>query len=78
METSIDYYIPCKGQVLLEVYSLSGQKIKTLVSEYQSSGTYEVKWNRYDANNQIMPDGIYIYLLRSNDYVIYKKATIIQ
>ncbi|MBN2275846.1 MAG: T9SS type A sorting domain-containing protein, partial [Bacteroidales bacterium] len=77
-ETSIEYHIPSEGQVLLEIYSLSGQKIKTLVSAYQQAGTYEVTWNRYDEKDRRVHDGLYIYLLKSQDYVVYKKATVIQ
>jgi hypothetical protein len=77
-ETVIEYQIADEGKVMLEVYSLTGQKIKTLVNEYKQPGSYEVTWNRYDSDDKQVPDGLYIYLLRTSDQVIYKKATVVE
>jgi hypothetical protein len=77
-ETVIEYQIEDDGTVLLEVYSINGQKIKSLVNENKKAGIYKVYWNRYDSNNRRVPDGLYIYLLKSKDYVVYKKAIVMQ
>lgn len=77
-ETVIEYGIGEDGRVLLEVYSLTGNKLKTLVNEYQQSGSYQVVWDRRDAQDQRVFDGIYIYLFRSGKEVHYKKATLIR
>ena len=77
-ETIIEYHIPEDGNVILEVYSLTGQRIRTLVNDFKKSGSHKVTWKRTDVNQQNVPDGIYIYLLRNKEKVIYKKATVIR
>ena len=77
-ETIIEYQIPEKGKVILEVYSLTGQKIRTLVNDYKQSGSHEVTWNRTDTNNKRVPDAMYIYILKNKNNVVYKKATVIR
>jgi Leucine-rich repeat (LRR) protein len=77
-ETLINYQIPDEGLVILEIYSIAGQKIKILVNDNQKAGGHEVIWNGCDDNNQRVSDGMYIYLLRTRDTVVYKKAMVVK
>ena len=43
--TTIKYRLSVAGNVELNIYNLSGQKIETLVSEWQSAGQHQVQWN---------------------------------
>ncbi|KAA0231722.1 hypothetical protein EDS67_00985 [candidate division KSB1 bacterium] len=48
--TAIRYDLPKTAFVLLEIYNLMGQKVRTLVATSQPLGRYEVSWNgRNDA-----------------------------
>jgi len=58
--TVISYQLSAFSQVELSIFNLLGQKIKTLVSEKQPSGTYKVEW---DASG--FTSGIYIYKLKA-------------
>lgn len=59
-ETEIPYEVVKNAYVLIEIYNLSGQKIKTLIQEYKYAGFYKTKWNGKDKNNRIVPSGIYL------------------
>jgi hypothetical protein len=54
--TIIEYGIPLKGLVLIKLFNVLGQYLKTLVNEEQSSGYYKVY---FDANKY--SSGIYFY-----------------
>ncbi|MCF7741028.1 MAG: DNRLRE domain-containing protein, partial [Candidatus Marinimicrobia bacterium] len=56
--TSIAYQIPAEGQVKLEVFNLLGQKVATLVNNYQKPGRYKTVWQAGENSS-----GIYIYRL---------------
>jgi menaquinone-dependent protoporphyrinogen IX oxidase len=71
--TSIPYSIPTAGIVVLTVHALSGQKIETLVSEYQQNGDYNAKW---DAEKYA--DGSYILKLTSENYSDSKEALLVR
>ena len=72
--TNLTYTLPTNGRVILEVYNLLGNKIKTVVDEMQNRGEYQVK---FDAN--ILQPGVYTALLRleTNDDVLTQTIKVI-
>lgn len=71
--TNISYQIPKAGNVLLEVYSLNGQLISTLVNKVQSAGSYTV---RFDASG--LASGIYLYKISGVGISAIKKMMLIK
>lgn len=70
--TVIAYEIPKAGEVILAVYAISGEKVATLVSEYQEAGHYQVTWH---ASNHVA--GNYLYCLKSGSLSETKEATLL-
>ena len=64
--TNIFYHIPNDGKIKLEIYSLLGSKIKTLVDEYQTTGVYEIPFNAKE-----LASGVYFYRLTLDGNVSY-------
>ncbi|MDZ4710745.1 MAG: T9SS type A sorting domain-containing protein [bacterium] len=71
--TILSYKINQSGFVTLKVYNLVGQVVKTLVSEYQESGTYS---KQFDAGE--LSAGIYLYKLQVNNFTSVKRMTLIK
>lgn len=71
--TVISYKINQGGFVTLKVYNLVGQVVKTLVEEYQESGTYS---RQFDAAQ--LSAGIYLYKLQVNGFTSVKRMTLIK
>jgi hypothetical protein len=69
--TLIRYSIPHSGSVNLSVYDVLGRTVAQLVSEVQSAGSYEV---RFDAKD--LPSGMYIYRLMCPGFAVTKKAVL--
>jgi len=59
--TTIRYALPKTAKVDLSVYNLLGQKVATLVSDYQSQGNYQVQWDAREFTS-----GVYLYRLQTN------------
>lgn len=57
--TTIAYNIGSKGLVMLKVYNILGQEIRTLVNEVKEAGRYVTN---FDANN--LPTGMYFYRIQ--------------
>lgn len=72
-ETVINYQIPTAGKVSLKVYDVLGKEVASLVDEVKQSGTYKVK---FKSSN--LASGIYIYTIRSNDFVSSKKMMLLK
>lgn len=72
-ETKIKFNIPQNNFVNLSVYDLLGQKVKVLVNENLSPGTYEFS---FDGLN--LPSGVYFYKLDVGNFTQTKKMTLIK
>jgi hypothetical protein len=71
--TQISYTLPRDGHVKLEIYNLLGQKVATLVDEYQQTGQKTVNWEAKD-----LASGIYFYKLSSGDFTATKKMVLLR
>lgn len=63
--TTIAYDLAEATDVRLAIYTLSGQRITTLVSGHQEGGHYEVIWDGRDDVGRSMGSGVYLYRLEA-------------
>ncbi|MFQ6032380.1 MAG: FlgD immunoglobulin-like domain containing protein, partial [Candidatus Zixiibacteriota bacterium] len=77
-ETEISYTLPHDSHVKLVIYNVKGQKVKTLVEEYQAAGHKTVRWDGTDDNGNKLASGIYFYRLQAGDFVQSKKMVLMK
>ena len=63
-QTTLRYRLNATGPVKLDVYSLSGQKVRTLVQQTQEAGVYNIAWNGQDADGRSVASGVYLACLK--------------
>jgi hypothetical protein len=61
--TNIKFDLRRPQKVQLVVYSLSGQKISTLVGGIREAGTHLFPWDGKDENGRAVASGVYVYQL---------------
>ena len=66
--TQFQYQVAEPGWVRINIYSVEGKLIKTLVNEYKAAGTYHCRWNGKDDFNASVASGIYFYRINSKNY----------
>lgn len=66
LSTIICYSLPTSGDISLNIYNLKGEKVRTLINQHQSAGTFEISWNGCNDNNAGLASGIYIYRMELN------------
>ncbi|HSW54763.1 MAG TPA: T9SS type A sorting domain-containing protein [Ignavibacteriaceae bacterium] len=71
--TTIRYQIPKEGMVTLKVYDILGAEVATLVNEQKIAGKYEVNFNASS-----LASGVYIYRIKSNDFISTKKMVFLK
>ncbi len=77
--TTIMFKVPSEAHVQLEVLSLLGQRVKTLVDERLTAGTYSAAWDGTDKSGTSVASGVYFYrLVREGNPVHTKKLTILK
>ncbi|NTW32293.1 MAG: T9SS type A sorting domain-containing protein, partial [Bacteroidetes bacterium] len=65
---TISYKLNKGENVNVEIFSITGQKIKTLSNNYQSEGTHSLVWNGTDNNNNKLPLGFYFYRISTGEF----------
>ncbi len=77
-ETSIEYVVAKPGLVEVAVFNVMGAKVKTLVSDYQAAGSYNVKWYGDSDNGVKVASGVYFYKMTAGDYTEIRKMTLLK
>ena len=74
-QTVIAYTVPedAPGDLELAVYSLRGQRVRTLASGSEPPGRHTVAWNGRDDAGRSLPSGVYLYRLTAGDEVFTRK-----
>jgi hypothetical protein len=76
--TTIRYDLKENSDVVLQIYNLLGQKIRTLINNRQEAGYREVVWDgRNDAGIGVA-SGIYIYRIEAGKFVQTRKMVLMR
>jgi len=77
-ETTIRFSLAEAGSVSIEIFSLKGQLVRTLVNEGMSAGSHRVVWNGKDFKGDTVSSGVYFYRMRSGDYQAIKRMLLLK
>jgi len=76
--TEISYFAPKAGTMKLEVYSMDGQLVKTLVNGNVEVGPHTVVWNGNDENGKGVASGTYVYRLSAGQTVLSQTMQLVK
>jgi len=76
--TTITFTLPATGHTTLDVYSMTGQKIRTLVADTLPAGNHEILWDGADENSLAVSSGVYFARLRYGDVRLNHKMTFVK
>ncbi len=77
-ETVIQYQLPKASAVKLEIYNISGARVRTLVDDRQLAGYYTLSWNGRDDYGIPVASGIYFCNLRTQEFAQQRKLVLIR
>lgn len=77
--TKITYSLSQPTSVSLIIYNLLGHEIMTFQRDLQSAGFHEIIWDGFDQTNTVVPNGVYLYKLRTGDQrSMIRKMTVLK
>lgn len=76
-ETEIRFALPEASAVKLTVFSLLGERVRTLVEQECSAGFHRVIWDGKDERGRLRASGIYLYRLQAGEFVQVKKMSLL-
>ncbi len=71
--TTIEYSLPERARVTIDIYNVLGRKVRSLVDAEQAAGSYRIEWNGTDENGRSVASGVYLYRFQAGDAVQTKK-----
>ncbi len=76
--TTIKYQLPEATSVKLDIYNLLGQRLRTLVDQFQMPGSYSINWDGTDDFKQLVTSGVYLYQLRAKNLSMTNKLILLR
>jgi len=76
--TKIEYFLPQKSNVRLEIYNILGRRVNTLVDGPVDAGMNSVIWNSTDQGGNQVASGVYLYRLTVGNKVESKRMLLIK
>jgi len=67
--TTIRFTIGNVENVVINVYNVRGQRVRTLLNEYREPGLHSVVWNGTDDSGRAVGSGIYFYRMVAGENV---------
>jgi len=76
--TTIKYHLPKPAQIVLKIYNVKGQEVRSLVNNTQSVGEKSIVWDGLNNSGQEVSSGVYIYKLQTKDFTQSKKMLLLR
>jgi hypothetical protein len=76
--TKIEFSLSERAQVKLEIYDITGRRVKKLLDEALPSGFWSVVWEGEDDSGVEVASGVYFYRLKTFQYTQTKKMVMIR
>ena len=76
--TRIKYDIAENSNVSVSVYNLMGEKVATLVNQYQNAGYYFTNWDGRNDLGVLVSAGVYLFVLDVGDLKQIRKMTLLK
>ena len=65
--TTVTYNLPDNQMISLKILDASGKIIRTMVNEFQYSGSKRVQWNAMNDNGQKVSSGVYFFSVETEN-----------
>lgn len=77
-QTTISYFLPERGRVVLDIYDVSGKRIIRLEDGNMDRGLHKTMWNGRDGSGREVSSGVYFFRLRFGTTAMHRKAILLR
>ena len=76
--TTIAFQLALASQVELAIYSISGQRVRTLIRGSLPAGHHRLQWDGRNDRDEPVASGAYLYQLSAGDFVATRQLTLLK
>ena len=77
-ETVIRFSVAVESVVLIDIYNIRGQKVRTLLNDFVNRGEHSVVWNGRDDTGHAVGSGVYFYRMITKDDVFMRRMVLMK
>ena len=77
-ETEIRFYLPKDEHVIIKIYNINGEEIRTLVDGQYFGGEHKIRWDGTDGNRNPVSQGFYLYQIKAGSFNKVEKMSLIR
>ena len=77
-QTTFNYRLPEACEVRIQIFSLLGRPIITLINQRQEAGYYTMTWAGIDENGEKVPSGIYFIRMQAGTFTKMHKMIVVR
>ncbi|NIR52636.1 T9SS type A sorting domain-containing protein, partial [candidate division KSB1 bacterium] len=70
--------LPQNSFVELEIYDISGRKVRTVVNKNMEAGSHQVVWDGYDEVGNQAASGVYFYRIQAGKFAAVNKMLLMK
>lgn len=75
--TNLTFEIMEKSNVVIEIFTLNGQKVKQVINDDFPAGKHSIAWNARNENNSKVEPGVYVCRLSAGNEVEYSRQMLV-
>ena len=76
--TTISYNLSERDNIRIDIFNVSGQRVKTLVDGTVGAGTHSVVWDGSDDEGAAVASGVYLYRLATPNTMLQQKMMLLK
>ena len=76
--TNMDYTLPKRSRVVISIYNVLGQEVKTIINKEQEYGYHSIIWDGIDNRGNQMSSGVYFARMNSEQFTQTKKMLLVK
>lgn len=77
-QTTLQFSLAQEGPVALDIYSLRGEHVRTLVSRTLTAGAHSAVWDGTNDDGAGLPSGVYVARLTAGPVVSVQRLTLVR
>jgi hypothetical protein len=77
-QTTINFRLATESPVRLEIFDLTGRRVRTLVNEVRQAGEHSVVWDGRDDVGSQVASGSYFYRITGDQRTVSRKMTMLK
>ena len=76
--TTLRYYLPEDAMVNTNIYDMMGRLVRTMVNSQQNAGYRSIRWNATNDAGEPMSAGLYLYMIKADEFRETRKMILLK